>query len=108
MNIDGLNHWKMQRLSAITLFFITICLAFFIFSNQQPFDNLIFQLNQNNYFKTLVLFWILIMYFHAYLGVEMIITDYLKNTSLIITIQYLLLAHYIGSFIFITVGLLRL
>lgn len=99
---NGLKDWLIQRATAMYLIFYSVCFAV-MWITQTPFDyakwHALFQTPWFQVGTALALFAIV---FHAWIGVWTVTTDYIKNTTIRLSIQgfvaFLLLSQLIGGF----------
>jgi len=89
----GFHHWWLQRLTAVALIFLIICLVFCSIKafNTGGVEMWFLKLN-SPFFALLVILFISFAIFHGYLGMKVIIEDYVHctcmKTGLIILVNF--------------------
>ena len=78
---NAVNHWKYQRYSAILLFFISLwlCLSIICVSNFSYIEIIAWLKSPIN--SILMVFFFLVSFFHARLGLQVVLEDYIVNLT---------------------------
>lgn len=83
---SGTHHWWMQRLTAITVFFLSIYVLLFIKSNSNSDLTTIILTFKKPYNILLFALFVPVTLYHAMLGMKVIVEDYVSTISLRFTI----------------------
>ena len=86
---SGLHHWWAQRVSAVLLIFLGLwaCKIILDIVNSGE-ENIVFILQKPTNLVALILLGVT-MFYHAFLGMQMIITDYVHHRSSRVVLQFL-------------------
>lgn len=95
----GLQDWLLQRISALILLAYIIFLTIYFYSTPKLNFYLWQQLFSNIYMKIFTLLAIVSLIVHAWIGMWIILTDYIKITWLRMLIQTSINLGFIASFV---------
>ena len=93
----GTHHWWMQRVTAVALIPLSFWVILFI---QQLFDASYPEMKQwlsSPFNLTLLLSWVFISAYHAAIGLQVVIEDYLSPTWLKITLVWMVKLAFLGG-----------
>ena len=76
---EGLHHWTAQRLTAIALAPLTLWFVFSLVSVTGADYAIVSAWLQNTFNAVLILLFLFALYFHAALGVQVVIEDYIES-----------------------------
>lgn len=76
---DGLHHWTLQRLTAIALAPLTLWFVFSLVSVTGADYATVSAWLQDTFNAVLILLFVFALYFHAALGVQVVIEDYIET-----------------------------
>lgn len=96
---NGLLDWIIQRVSAVFIAIYIFYLLIYCWTTP-GMDFYTWQaLFQNTWMRTFTLIFLLMLILHAWIGVWTIITDYLKNTTIRLLSQWVVIFALLGFFI---------
>jgi succinate dehydrogenase / fumarate reductase, membrane anchor subunit len=93
---SGLRDWLIQRITAVLigLYFIFICV--YLLSNQPLYFAQWRHLFDNAFIKIITLLVLIATVWHAWIGLWTVLTDYVKNLSVRIVLQSLVILLLLG------------
>lgn len=95
---EGTHHWWMQRVTGVALIPLTIyALSFLPFATEENYNDFINSISTPGIAIVAILF-VLASYYHAALGIQVIIEDYIQNEGWKLSLLML------NNFIFIALG----
>ena len=104
----GTHHWWMQRVTALVLIPLSFWLILFI---QQIFHGSYAEIKQwlsSPFNLTLLLSWAFVSFYHAAIGLQVVIEDYLSPEWLKITVVWLVKLAFLGGAITTLVFAIRI
>jgi len=104
----GTHHWWMQRVSAVALIPLSFWLILFV---QQIFQATYPEIKQwlsSPFNLTMILSWSFMSFYHAALGLQVVIEDYISPEWLKITLVWLIKLAFLGGAISALVFALRI
>ncbi len=101
-------HWQSQRLTALLLVLIYPCLIAVFYNLRHASYGEIIQAFSNPFFVTLIFVAVIAALYHAILGLQVIIEDYVKNLALRNTVLVILRMAGIIVFVFTIISIVKL
>lgn len=95
---NGLLDWIIQRVSAVVIAVYILFLLFYCISTP-GMDFYSWQiLFQNPWMRTFSIIFLLMLSYHAWIGIWTVITDYIKITAIRFLVQWLIILALLGFF----------
>lgn len=87
---SGLREWVLQRFTGLYISFYVIFLVFYLFTcNGFEYDSW-FNLFKSFYFKILTILFVFSLVLHISIGIDIILTDYIKNTLFRVLLDFII------------------
>ena len=87
---SGLREWILQRFTGIYIFLYFLFVALFLFFNGGFNYSVWISLFASFYFKIFTVLFIFSIVLHSNIGLSIVITDYIKNTLLRLTVDFII------------------
>ena len=98
---SGLREWILQRFTGLYIFLYFLFLVFFLFSSG-GFNYVVWtNLFTSFYFKIFTVLFVFSVALHSHIGVGVVVTDYIKNTILRLSVDFIINLFLLGYIFFI-------
>ena len=97
---NGIQDWFLQRVSAIILALYFSFIAIFIYTHPAITFDAWYELYDNTWVKFATLFALISLIIHAWIGMVIVVTDYIKPISLRILLHILIISFLVVCFVF--------